>query len=118
MSAMTSSATRQWRAGTRDQKTVTSLSVAAFTTPPRLSISMLMSAAVGRLAVPLNTMCSRKWLVPASRRLSMREPAPTKMASDAERVSGISETRMRTPFGRVRFRYSTAPNASIASGPP
>jgi hypothetical protein len=92
--------------------------VAAFTTPPRLSISMLMSAAVGRFAVPLNTMCSRKWLVPASRRLSMREPAPTKTASDAERVSGISETRMRTPFGRVRFRYSTAPNASIASGPP
>src|SRR5438094_134513 len=105
-SATTSSATRQCRAGTRDQNTVTSLSVAAFTTPPLLSISWLISAAVGRFAVPLKTMCSRKWPVPAFLRSSSRDPAPTKTESDAERASGISETSTRTPLGSTRFSYS------------
>src|SRR5256885_17161519 len=46
----------------------------------------------------------------------MREPAPTKTASDAERASGISDTSTRTPFGRTRFSYSKVANASRAGG--
>src|SRR5205807_9742111 len=71
-----------------------------------------MSAAVGRFAVPLKTMCSRKWPVPADERSSMREPAPTNTASEADAASGISDTSTRTPFGRTRFSYSKVPNAS------
>ena len=37
----------------------------------------LISAALGRFAVPLKTRCSRKWLVPAFSRDSAREPTPT-----------------------------------------
>src|SRR5262249_44047881 len=107
-SAITSRATRQCRAGRRDQNTVTSLSVAAFTAPPRLSISWLMSAAIGRLRVPLKTMCSMKCAVPALFRSSRRDPAPTKTAIDAERASGISDTSTRMPLERTRFVYSTA----------
>src|SRR5256885_6750790 len=65
-----------------------------------------MSAAVGRFALPLKTMCSRKWLVPASSFVSMRDPTPTYTKRETERVSGISPTRIRSPFGSVALRYS------------
>jgi len=66
------------------------LSVEALAVPPTPSICWLISDALGRLAVPLNTMCSRKWLVPALTLVSDREPTPTYTAIEAERDRGVA----------------------------
>ena len=36
----------------------------------------------------------------------MRDPIPTYTAIETERVSGISPTRIRSPFDSVTLRYS------------
>ena len=53
--------------GTRAQYMVSSLSVAAFRTPPTPSMASAISFAPPYRADPLKNICSRKWLIPASR---------------------------------------------------
>src|SRR6266542_2096145 len=62
-------------------------------------------------------MCSMKWLVPAFAFVSAREPTPTYIASDTERVSGIGAMSTRMPFESVVRVYSTGAEPSAARSP-
>src|SRR5688572_23613582 len=71
--------------------------------PPTDSTAWAMSRAL-RASVPLNSRCSRKWLVPACSLGSSREPVPTQNPIAAERKAGSSSVTTRTPApGRVRL---------------
>ena len=76
------------------------MAVKAFSWPPTASISSAICRAV-RFSVPLNTMCSRKWLTPPSSALSNCEPAPIHRPTDTDRKCGIRSPMMRKPLGRV-----------------
>ena len=65
------------------------------------SISAEMSRAVGRRSVPLNSMCSEKWAMPADAGCSQREPEATEMTTATLAASRIGALRMRAPLGRV-----------------
>ena len=56
---------------------------------PRSSKSRLTSNAVRR-GVPLKTMCSRKWLTPATWSLSSRLPARTKKPAAMDAAVGVT----------------------------
>src|SRR4051812_38639151 len=76
-----------------------------------------MAAAISRalrLRVPLNSRCSRKCDVPASRGLSSREPTPAQMPNDTERTLDIASEITRRPPGRT-VRRTTPPSAAVAS---
>jgi len=64
------------------------------------SSSRFTSAAL-RPAVPLNTMCSRKWLTPETSSHSSRAPVFTKNAYAAEYACGFTSATISRPFPRV-----------------
>src|SRR5437762_2967363 len=66
--------------------------------PPSCSIATETSLAVGRLVVPLNSMCSTKWQIPCDRVSSKREPTPTKIAELTDRAEGRVVVTMRSPL--------------------
>jgi len=76
---------------------VHSLAVKAFRFPPTASISAAISAAERR-AVPLKTMCSIKWLMPASAPLSKTEPALTHTPMLTERRLSMGSMMTRMPL--------------------
>ena len=71
------------------------------------SKSRLTSSAVRR-SVPLNTMCSRKWLTPISSRGSSRAPVFTKKPTAAVCESGLVSAITVKPFSRTVCRNSKA----------
>src|SRR4051794_10260116 len=54
-----------------------------------------------RDVVPLNSRCSRKWLVPASGPVPPREPTGTHTPTLALRTPGIASDTIRNPPGRT-----------------
>src|SRR5215467_14416006 len=90
MSNSTSTASSVWSAGTRVQKTVTSLSVDAFITPPTPSIASAMSLALGRRGVPLKKRCSTKWDTPPMRSSSNRPDGEHQDDADRRAVGQLS----------------------------
>src|SRR5215470_12668167 len=97
MSKSTSTASSRRSAGTRVQKTVTSLSVEAFIEPPTPSIASAISFAVGRRLVPLKKRCSTKCDAPPMRSSSKREPTPSIRTRLADARSGSSAVRSLAP---------------------
>ena len=69
----------------------------ALSMPPTASISSAIARAE-RFFVPLNTMCSMKWLTPASAGVSNCEPEPTQIPTATERKCGIRSPMMRSPL--------------------
>jgi hypothetical protein len=63
---------------------------------------------VGALLGALETMCSRKWVMPFSRLGSDREPTPTNRFTDTACVVGIGVVTIRIPFCRVASSHLTA----------
>ena len=85
------------------------MDVNALSWPPTLSISSAIWRVV-RFSVPLNTMCSRKWLSPASSGVSYCEPEPTQKPTETERKCGMRSPMMRSPFFSVnRSKFILAP---------
>ena len=67
--------------------------------------------------MPLNSRCSRKWLVPASDTDSSREPTGTQTPTLALRTPGIASVTMRRPPGStVRVMHTAAGGARRAGG--
>jgi hypothetical protein len=54
----------------------------------------------GPFLVPLNTMCSMKWEMPATSGVSSREPVPIQTPTETLRTCGICSVTTRTPFGQ------------------
>ena len=52
-------------------------------------------------AVPLNAICSRKWLIPAILSFSSREPVLTKKPRDVERAAALCSAMISNPLSRV-----------------
>jgi hypothetical protein len=77
--------------------------VAAFSSPPKVSkISAISSAEYD--AVPLKSMCSRKWLTPAWASSSSRDPAPIQSPIATERTLRSGSVTTRVPPSRVVTR--------------
>src|SRR5271167_5144914 len=54
-----------------------------------------------RLVVPLNTICSRKWVMPFSDSRSFREPVRSHTPSDTDRTAGMVSVTIVRPFDRT-----------------
>ena len=85
MSHRRSSASGRCSESTCAWKQVTSLSVNAFSWPPTASSVSAISLAE-REGVPLKSMCSRAWQMPATSCVSCMEPTLTQMPTAAERT--------------------------------
>ncbi len=57
-----------------------------------------------RVRVPLNAMCSMRWLSPLSSGRSWRDPAPTQTPSVAVATPGIFSVATVTPLSNVVMR--------------
>src|SRR5687768_14122265 len=62
-----------------------------------------------RVAVPLNAMCSRKWLTPLLAALSLREPVATKAPRLTLSRWGMWMLSTRTALGRTETRTVMPP---------
>src|ERR1700737_2542412 len=71
-----------------------------------------MSRVVGRRSVPLKKRCSRKWAVPATSRVSYRDPAPTKSMADIEPVPPGTVSTVR-PLSRVEISAAVTVGSRI-----
>src|SRR5580765_6471723 len=75
-----------------------------------------MSIAV-RVAVPLNSRCSRKWQWPLIAGRSSRDPASTQKPIETERMPGIRSVTTRKPeLNSVREIGMTSGSAVLGSG--
>ena len=68
-------------------------------------MASLTAWAVGQCFVPLKGRCSRKWDSPACSGVSYREPAPTHMTMDTDRVWGMVDVRTRSWLSRTERSY-------------
>jgi hypothetical protein len=100
MSEMMSKAAGRCSSRTRTLKQTSSLEVNASSMPPMRSASRAMSSAVRR-AVPLKTMCSRKWEMPLSLLGSRRDPCSSQMPTLTLRTCCIGSVMTTSPFGSV-----------------
>ena len=83
-------------------KQVCSLAVKALEYPPRRSNSLAISRAE-RLFVPLKSMCSMKWVSPASSGASSRLPTFSQNPTETVGKASISSVITRRPFSSVVF---------------
>ena len=86
-------------------KQTVSFAVKASMLPPMESTSRAICSAL-RFFVPLNTMCSTKWLMPLLSNSSWREPDLTQMPTETERTCGISSVKIVSPLGSTSRRIS------------
>src|SRR5690606_13505590 len=94
--------------------------VYASSEPPSRSSASAISRAVRR-SVPLNTMCSRRWLTPISSADSYTDPAWTHTPTAAERTPGISSVRTTSPSprsARAKRSASKTPSERGLAGQP
>ncbi len=70
--------------------------MAALTSPPSPSKACAISSGEW-VGVPLNSMCSRKWEIPASSMRSKREPTPIQTPMATERTPGTGSETIRSP---------------------
>ncbi len=77
-----------------------SFEVKALLRAPTASNASLIRCA-DQASDPLNSRCSRKWLVPASGPISSRLPVSTQQPIAAERTEGMSSVMTRNPLGSV-----------------
>ena len=111
---ISSARSRNW--GRQDAwNAVISALVQALCRAPMSSNPRSTSAAV-RCSVPLNIMCSRKWLTPICAGCSSLAPVRTKNPIAVECASGSISAAMRRPLGRTCSRNVTGMGAGMASG--
>ena len=92
------------------------MEVAALDSPPIMSKASAMSWA-SRVAVPLNSRCSRKWVEPSWPGTSSRLPTPNHMPIEAERSPGTDSVMTRTPPGRTERRVRAPSSCRVSSVP-
>ena len=71
-----------------------------------------------RSVVPLNAMCSTKWLMPFRRRLSWQLPVRTNTLTLTLSRYGMRTTTTRTPLPSVATDVSAAPASTAIQGWP
>src|SRR5205823_3077529 len=104
MSVITSSASSTCRSGTRENRTVCSREVAAFSSAPIASkVSATCCASYER--VPLNSRCSMKCETPARSSFSSRAPAPIQKPSETDRTLGTFSEITRSPESNSESTY-------------
>src|SRR5579859_6577633 len=97
------------------QKTVSSRAVRALDSPPRRRMTSTTSSSLQR-AVPVNSMCSKKWLMPLLASVSLREPTGTWSSSTTVAVPGRGFTHTRRPLARRPRRRSNMPSSRSMGG--
>src|SRR5438105_10740340 len=117
-SVITSSASSTCLSGTRENTTVCSREVAAFSSAPIASnVSAICCASYER--DPLNNRCSMKCETPARSLRSSREPAPIQKPIETERTLGTFSEMTRSPeSSSERTYFCTAPTIPRGGGPP
>src|SRR5437763_1174026 len=104
MSVITSSASSTCLSGTRENTTVCSREVAAFSSAPIASnVSAICCASYER--DPLNNRCSMKCETPARSLRSSREPAPIQKPIETERTLGTFSEITRSPESSSERTY-------------